>query len=902
MKSAVSTQSQATPSPLLRDVVRNPPLHGALANFPPVHGGTKGGKVKITMTENETIKLQFNGHDVTAPSGVSILRAAELNDIYIPTLCYHKDLSPFGGCRMCLVEIEGQRGYPLACSTLVSDGMKILTDTVAIKDMRREILALILSEHPASCLICGESTECKQSMKTVRKAGVSTGCRYCPNDGQCELQEVVERIGIEDIEYPVLYHGYEAERYDPFFDRDYNICILCGRCVRMCQEMRGTGVLAFNWRGPKAIVGTAFGRNHIEAGCEFCGACISVCPTGALAEKASKWDGIPDSSVIATCPYCAIGCQLEMWQKNGKFSKAHPVLDPLVNDGQACLKGRFCLGEVSHHFERARKPMMRVGSYWKEITWDEAIETASEKLKEVKPGEFAMLVSPDLTNENLYTAQKFARLALGTNSIDSTARLTLGDGVDFWTTLFSNPISIQSISKSDSILVIGLDTRFDFSIIGVEIRKALQKGAKLITINSRESNLARYADIWLRTFPGMEGIILKALVECDADSIKQACGLYEQCGILSSEIEEAATFLKNKEKLTVIVGPRILRYTSDNFLFDALISLAKSKNINIIPLYYGANTRGAIELGAFAEILPGPATVDDKKALGKIAEIWGTKPPSDKGYTVTDIINGKAHLKVLYLVGAAPFFERPDCDFIIAQDIFEPDFKVDLFLPAASFLESSGTLTNLEGRVQRLPRIEELPDSVMYGRARPDWWIFSKLAQKLGSQGFGYKSSDDVLLEISSIIKGFPKPDAINRNARTMSRLGKTGKPGLKKELVTQAHGEFVLVRQPGGYSHRGVDIRSKVEGLQILNPEDGFNIHPDDALKLGINDGDTITVKSDSISGSASVKLHPEIPRGAIYLYIPLSPGGLSRLKNLSSLFNLPCNPCPVEVIKNAI
>ena len=803
---------------------------------------------------------------------------------------------------MCLVEIEGQRGYPLACSTLATDGMKILTDTLSIKEMRREILALILSEHPSSCLICGEAVECRKSMKTVRKAGVSTGCRYCPNDAQCELQDVVENVGLSEINYPVIYRGLEAEREDPFFDRDYNICILCGRCIRMCQEMRGTGVLAFNWRGPKAIVGTAFGRNHIEAGCEFCGACISVCPTGALAEKASKWDGIPDSSVTATCPYCAIGCQLEMFQKNERFSKAQPVLDPLVNDGQACLKGRFCLGEVSHHFERARKPMMRVGSYWKEITWDEAIEKASEKLKGLKPGEFAMLASPDLTNENLYTAQKFTRLALKTNSIDSPVRETLGGGLDFWANLFSRPISIQSINKSSLILAIGLDTRFDFSIVGVEIRKALQKGAKLVTINARESNLARYSELWLRPLPGMEGIILKALIECDAETIKQTCGLYEQCGVLSKEIEDAACFLSDKKNLTVIIGPRVFVYTSTKFLTDALSTLAKSKDINIIPLYYGANTRGAIELGAFADILPGPVSTGDKKASSKIAEIWHTELPSDKGITALDLINGNVNPKVLYLVGSTPFFERPSADFIIAQDIFEPNFDVDLFLPASSFLESSGTLTNVEGRVQRLPRIEELPDSVMYGKARPDWWILSQIAQKMGSQGFDYKSADDVLSEISSIIKGFPKLESINRNARIMNLLGKNGKSKPEDEIQNQTREGFILVRQPGGYVHRGVDMRSKVEGLQILNPEYGFHINPDDAAKLGIKDGDIITVKSGQASGSAPVKLHPEIPRGAVYLYEPLSFGGLSNLKNLSSLFFLTCNPCPVEVTKNAI
>ena len=203
--------------------------------------------------------MEIDHREVSFPEGATVLRVAELNDIYIPSLCSHKDLTPFGGCRLCIVEIEGMRGYPLACSTVAVEGMKVLTDTATVREMRKEILQLILSEHPASCLICDEQDECRENQYTIRKAGVTTGCRYCPNDGQCELQDVVEKIGVTDIGYPIYYRGYEVEHDDPFFDRDYNICILCGRCVRMCQEVRGTSVLAFKFRGPQAQIGPAFG-------------------------------------------------------------------------------------------------------------------------------------------------------------------------------------------------------------------------------------------------------------------------------------------------------------------------------------------------------------------------------------------------------------------------------------------------------------------------------------------------------------------------------------------------------------------------------------------------------------------------------------------------------------------
>lgn len=855
------------------------------------------------MADSDTIKLEINGREVTALKGGTVLRAAELNDVYIPTLCSHKDLSPFGGCRMCIVEIDGIRGYPLACYTTAEEGMKVRTDTVAIQEIRHEVLQLILSEHPSSCLICPESEECKKFMGTVRKAGISTGCRYCPNDNQCELQDVVERLGVTQVDYPILYRGHEVEREDPFYDRDYNICILCGRCVRMCQEMRGTSVLAFNWRGTKAVVGPAFGRDHIEAGCEFCGACVEVCPTGALAEKASKWDGKPDSSTETTCPYCAIGCRLDAWHKDGRVSKLTPVLDPQVNDGQACLKGRFCMGEVSHHFERARKPMMMIGGYWKELPWGEAIDAAAEKLRDSAPDDFAMLISPDCCNESIYAAQKFARAAIGTNGVDSTARGSLGASIDLWAKLFRRPVSLQGINKASRIIAVGLDTRFNFSIVGVEIRKALQSGARLVTLDARESNLSGYAHTWLRPKPGLEGTLLGSLVKAIRGrrvSLKRAA---KECGVDAATLQEAVDLLgTGDEDLTVVIGPAVFRYTSAGDLHAALKALMSIKGANVIPLYNGTNTRGLLEMGGMPELLPGMASTTDDDSIAKIEKSWGTKIPTGMTVTLEDLLSGAKRPKVLYLVGAMPFFERPDCDFLIVQDVFEPHFKTDLFLPAASFLETAGTLTNVEGRVQDIPRLEELPDSVMFGRARPDWWIVSQIAGKLGRTGFDWKSADDVIREISDHVKGFPKPGKLDRKSRVLPRGGQLPESDAAAAAPVRANGDFQLMLHPGGYSHRGVEITSKVEGLQILNPEEGFHLNSEDAAALGVEEGQTIKVTADGIAVKGPARIRHDLPASTVYLYVPEAVGGLQSRADLEPLYRLKQNPCPVEVSKDAV
>ncbi len=829
----------------------------------------------MSPRKKRTCRMEINHREVSFPEGATVLRAAELNDIYIPSLCAHKDLTPFGGCRMCLVEIEGMRGYPLACSTVAEEGMKVLTDTAAVGELRKQILQLILSEHPSSCLVCAENQECREHQYTVRKVGVTTGCRYCPNDRQCELQDVVEKIGITDIEYPVFYRGYEVEHDDPFYDRDYNVCILCGRCVRMCQEVRGTGVLAFKFRGPRAQIGPAFGRSHVAAGCEFCGACVDVCPTGTLADKVSKWDGRPDGFEVSTCPFCGIGCQVELYHKDGRLSKAQGHLDPEVNDGQLCVRGRFCMPEATHHYSRARKPMVRRGEYFREVTWDEALDEVAGKLKGLRPADFLMVVSGDLTNESLYTARKFVRTALKSNSIDSTARESLPGGLGLWTRLFSLPISIRGIREADAIIAVGLDSRFYFSVAGVEMRHALKVGARLVTIDPRDSNLARYTDYWLRPAPGKEGTLLNAIARNLDRKNARFSGAAKAAGVDGGLLARAVAALSSAGGLAVVIGPTVFQYDANSELIEALLTLADRKNTVFVPLYNGANGRGALELGVMGELLPGVAKA------------------KEKGLSLDDVVSGRAKPKVIYLVGEVPSFERPDCAYVIAQNTYYPPFDVDAFLPAASFAEAAGTLTNVEGRVQRLVGIEKLPDGAVTGFARPDWLVFSRLAEKLGVAGFNCKDANAVLKEISKSVPGFPaKPDRKPRRLTARAKL-----PIEKRKTPPPGTGPHVLVAEPAGFAHRGVDLSAKVEGLGELALEEGFRLNPEDLRKLRVEPGDSIAVSVGKVNVTGRARTDEECPEGAIYYHRPVAYGGLERRAHLEPLYRLGMSPVRAKV-----
>ncbi|MBU4204057.1 MAG: molybdopterin-dependent oxidoreductase [Acidobacteria bacterium] len=842
------------------------------------------------------MKISLNGKQIDAGAGRTVLEAARAAGVYIPSLCDIPRLEPFGGCRLCLIEISGRRGYVPACCTSVEAGMEVRSDTPALQKIRREILELILTEHPNACLICTEKESCDEHKSTIRKVGETTGCVLCPNNGRCELQDVVEAVGLDRVRFPAVYRNIDIKKTDPFFDRDYNLCILCGRCVRTCQEERGAGTISFIRRGSEAVVGTVLDVPLLEAGCQMCGACVDACPTGALTERALKYEQPAERTDSIICPVCGMGCRMDVSLLGGRIIGSRPAPDGPANGGQACVRGRFLLREIPGSDLRITRPMIRRKKDLEEVEWAEALDFVAGRLKSFKKDEIGLVYSTQLTTEDIFALKKFGRDVLKTKRVlpssASGAPDMMMDLAGTNGSISSLICDLNAVAEADTLVVCGSDLPRAHPIAWVNVLKALKKDAGLVVAGTADSSMDRHADVTLRVKPGGESALYGLLAGKMITNGREKSGalgpgsekvfafyesqkekaLLDSSGIEKmSSVETAAALLLKKGKTVILWDTGTVPDDREKEAAVHLWNLALLTGARLLPLSSTGNSRGAAEIRRSFAAEPTASAFTQDAAEGRI--------------------------KALYLAGPFPVLKTKKTEFTVLQASFwsEASAKADAVFPAAVFAETEGTFVNTEGRLQYSPRVLEPPDGV-----KEDWRIVSLLSQMMNRGDFSFKNASGILKEASEAVPSFAGATLGRLKDSTGRFLKSAGDNPLKlilppeKPMTIPTNKSYPLLLEcrDSADGYRELLFAVAHPGFALLRDPEAVWLNPKDAKSLKLGDGDPIKVSFLGGSFGAVARLSDGVPVGAART---IYAGGL--LPELS--FVPPASVFPVKITR---
>ncbi|HIQ19980.1 MAG TPA: formate dehydrogenase subunit alpha [Planctomycetes bacterium] len=833
--------------------------------------------------DNSNMTITIDGQPVAAEPGMTILEAALAAGIYIPNLCHHPDLKPVGICRLCMVELDG-RGLTLSCMTPVAEGMDVRTESPDIDKVRRVATELLIANHYPDCLACAK------------------------ND-RCELQRIAAYVGVDQKGLERLRRTerrFEVDRSNPFFDYDPNQCVLCGICVRTCDEIVGVNALDYAFRGFQTVVSTFGNRPIAESTCVSCGECVVRCPVGALVPKDMPR---PSREVKTICPYCGVGCSLYLGVRGRRVVSVRGDRESPVNQGRLCVKGRFGY-EFVNHPERLTAPLVKRNGRFVEVSWDEALGVVAERLQGYRGDQFAAMASAKCTNEENYVIQKFVRRVMGTNNVDHCARLCHAPSVTGLVQSFGSgamTYSIGEIQDAASIFAIGTNTTSAHPVLALEIKRAVRRGAQLIVANPKEIDLVRHACLFLQHRPGSDVALMMGMMRVIVDEgLEDKAFVAERCenfeafreslsafgldfvetttGVPREKIVQAARIYATRKPGAIFYSMGITQHThgTDNVLATSNLALLTGNvgrtSSGVNPLRGQNNVQGACDMGALPNVYPGYQKVSDPDVQAKFERAWDGPLSPNPGLALTEMFDAidQGRLKALYLMGENPALSEADAnharealeklEFFVSQDIFltESNRMAHVVLPAASFAEKDGTFTNTERRVQRVRRAIEPP-----GQAQPDWWIICQLARRMDVGGFDFSHPSEIMDEIARLTPSYggisynrlengglqwPCPSADHPGTRYLhaQRFNTPSGKGRFVPLQYRPPAEevepqypLVLTTDRSLYHFHTSTMTRRVEGLEKLDGRELLRIHPDDAQRLGIADGDRVQVRS---------------------------------------------------------
>ena len=831
---------------------------------------------------SQKIEISLDGSTFEADASATVLEVALEHGLFIPHLCHHPDLEPAGVCRLCLVEVDGR--MVTACNTPVTAGAEIRTDTPTVQQTRLGAVELLLVNHHRGTIDCEEGEACELN-RIARFVGADEArlSRYRPPDRTLPVDES-----------------------NPFFTFDPGLCVLCGICVRTCDEIVGVAAIDFVQRGFDTTIGSAPGKQWIDSDCVSCGECVERCPTGSLSFTGFE---TPDYEVTTTCTYCGCGCGIHLGVSGNRIVSARGQRENPSNEGRLCVKGRFGFTFVNSP-ERLTMPLIRRNGALEEATWDEALDLVAERFSAARGDAFAAIASAKLTNEENYLIQKFSRAVMGTNNVDHCARLCHSPSVAGLVQSFGSGAmtsSSKDLGDARCIFAIGTNTTAAHPIIGLQIMRSIRVGGRLIVANPREIELARHADLFIQHRAGSDVALLMGMMRViveeglhDPEFIESRCENFEafqeslaeyddatveeKTGVPFAKIAEAARMYAENSPAAILYAMGITQHThgTDNVLATSNLAMltgnvgVPSGGVN--PLRGQSNVQGACDMGALPNVYPGYQKVDVPEVRAKFEQAWGEDLDDAPGLTHLEILRGvtAGPIRAIYLVGENPALSEADAthareamekvDFLVVQDIFltESAEYADVVLPAASFAEKDGTFTNTERRVQRVRKV--IPP---VGESRSDAWITCEIARRMGATGFEFESAEAVMEEIASLTPSYggithdriervglqwPCPDPSHPGTRylhaeTFPRPGGRGRfvPLEYRPPDEEPDAEYplVLTTERSLYHYHTATMTRRVPGLETLRSEELVEIHPRDAVELQIASGDRVRVTS---------------------------------------------------------